>query len=193
MSDLARWPNLKIATHPMLDWVEPVYDATLLLEMAKAVSENPHPIQTRTAAGMPGVWDPVIEGLLRALAEKPAALKLLNEPRPTMPREVKGLNRAVHYHVRLELRDGRVKDALADVAEVWGKSEDTIKEDRTMFSVNNRKKNPERNPRRYLPDDAERIAAQVINDSMVARRMTRTEVLAAFDADMKHRAAQLHK
>jgi hypothetical protein len=181
--DLSRWPNLQLATHPVLDWVETTYDPATLLEMADAIRKDPHPIQTRTAAGMPAVWNPPIEALLRALADTPAALEKLNRTRPTPPRRVEGLNRAVHYLVRLELRNDRVKDALADVAKVWGASEATIKEDRTNHSV--------KNPREYKRDDANRLAAQIINDTAVRQSKTRAEVLKAFDADMKHRAKQL--
>ena len=181
--DLSRWPNLRLATHQVLDWVETTYDPATLLAMAEAISKSPHPIQTRTAAGLPGVWDSAIEQLIRTLVDSPAALKALNKPRLLPPRQVVGLNRAVHYQVRLEMRgEGEIKRAMSDVAKVWSATEATIKEDRTIFSV--------KTPAEYRHDDAKRIAAQIINDTSVTRGITRAEVLEAFDADMKHRAKQ---
>lgn len=181
--DLSRWPNLQLATHPVLDWVETTYEPATLLLMAEAISKNPHPIQTRAAAGQPGAWDSAIEQLISTLADSPAALKALNQRRPLPPRKVVGLNRAVHFLVRLEMRgSGETKRALSDVAKVWDSTEATIKEDRTTFSV--------KTPTEYRHDDAKRIAAQIINDTSVTRGMTRTEVLEAFDADMKRRAKQ---
>jgi hypothetical protein len=185
MSDLARWPNLKLPTHPALDWVEPLYSSERLLEMANAISKNPHPIQTRTPEGMPGVWDTAIESVLRALASNAAALKEMNHRRPLPPRRVVGLNRAVHYIVCLELRKGAAKRALADVATVWDAKEATVREDCTDFHV--KKRSP------FAPTDAHFIAEQIIAGCSINRHVLRATVLKAFDADMKHRAAQLRE
>jgi hypothetical protein len=182
--DLSRWPNLKLPTHSALDWHETLYSRPRLLELAKTVSENPHPIQTRTPEGLPGVEDLAIESVLRALANSPAALKALNRRRPTPPRRVVGLNRAVHYIVRLEIRGkNEVKRALADVARAWGAKVSTIEEDRTDHHVE--KRDP------FAPTDAHFIAEQIIAGCSINRRLTRAAVLKAFDADMRNRAKQL--
>jgi hypothetical protein len=201
VSDLSRWPNLKLATHPVLDWVETTYDQATLLKMAEAISKNPHPIQTRTATGAAGVWDTAIESLLRALADAPAALEKLNRTRPTPPRRVVGLNRAVHYFVQLEILgpDGlgyeRKDDALKNVSDAWGKSVATIKEDRTTHTAKT-------NPSQYWcddtgdiqrPEDAKRVTEQILVAAMVAYGMTRTEALKGFDSDMRHRAKSLQE
>jgi hypothetical protein len=196
MSDLSRWPNLKLDTHPVLDWVERTYDQATLLEMAEAVREHKHPINAKTPTGMPGVWNTAIESLLRALAEKPAALEKLNRHRPTPPRRVEGLNRAVHYFVQLEILgpDGlgydRKDDALKNVSDAWVKSVATIKEDRTTHTAKT-------SPNQYWcddtgdiqrPEDAKRVTEEILIAAVVAHGMTRTEALKAFDSDMRHRA-----
>ena len=182
--DLSRWPNLKMPTHSALDWHEALYTGPRLLELASAISKNPHPIQTRTPEGLSGVEDPAIESVLRALANSPAALKALNRHRPMPPRRVVGLNRAVHYIVRLEIRGkNKRKHALADVARVWGAKVATIEEDRTDHHV--KKRDP------FALTDAHYIAEQIIAGCSINRKLSRAAVLKAFDADMRNRAKQL--
>jgi hypothetical protein len=170
--DLSRWPNLKLKTHSALDWVEPVYDAAWLEDMAKRID----------ADTLLKEWTPATVGLLRALATTPAALKALNRSRPTPPRRVVGLNRAVHYIVRLELQKGAAKRALADVAAAWHAKVTTIQEDCTDYHVKKRS--------RFAPTDAHFIAEQIVGACSINRGLSRVAVLKAFDADMKHRAAQ---
>ncbi len=137
-ADVARWPSLKLETHPVLDWVEITYSKSWLLEISEAVSKNPHPIQTRTATGIPGVWDPAIEMVLRALANNRAALKALNHRRPTPPSRVVALNRAVHFHVQVALDPECKRTAVrADVADAWGVKDAQVKDDVARFLVGN--------------------------------------------------------
>lgn len=132
-----------------------------------------------------GAWTPAVVALFARLGSKTKkeALKLLNHD-GGMPRRVEGLNRAVHYIVRLEIRGkNEVKRALADVAKSWGVSAGTVKEDRTKFHV--KKRSP------FAPTDAWFIAEQIIAGCSINRRMTRAAVLEAFDADMRNRAKKL--
>lgn len=182
--DLARWPHLKLPTHPVLDWVETEYTTARLTEIADAVSANPHPIQTRTAQGLRGVWDPAIENVLRTLAANDAALKALNHRRATPPERVVGLNRAVHVLVLAELHPKRKATAIwAEVAAAWGKRPATVKGDVGKYKV--------KNPREYRPDDAQRLMLTIVHNSCRASGRPREQVLKDFDADLCHRARQL--
>lgn len=175
-ADLARWPRLKLETHPVLDWVEIEYRAAMLEEMADAVGKNPNPIQTRAPGGLLGVWDPAIEKVLRALAGSKAAISALNHRRPTPPARVVGFNRAVHVRVLAELLPQRKAAAVwADVAEAWGCSAGHVKDDVGEF------------------DDAERLVQAIVVSTCNARtragepRSTRGDVLEDFDNDMRGR------
>lgn len=183
MSTDARWPRLMLGVHPVLDWVEDSYSKELLLEMAEAVRKNPHPIQTRSAAGALGVWDSPIESLLRSLAASPAALKALNHRRPTPPARVVALNRAVHFHVVFELLPdgrGRATDAWHKVATAWNVSDGHVKDDVAQFRVDD--------PRTYRADDAKRLAEQIIALAGANTGKSRIEVLGDFSQDMWDRA-----
>lgn len=199
-TDAARWPRLGLSLHPVLDWCETQYTAAQLVEIANAVRANPHPIEGRSAQGSPGLWNFAIEQVLRKLAETPAVLKELNRRGTTPPWHVKGLNRAVHYHVRMALApEGLIKTAMCEVAKAWGcESYARVKDDVAAFRV----------------DDADPHASQYVLDGVtrayqdargvpnapffvdqivkaVCRRSgrTRAQVLADFDADMHDRGA----
>lgn len=167
-----RWPRLQLEYHPVLDRVVVQYTPAFLLDMADAISKNPHPIQTKTATGAPGVWDPAIEALLRSLADKPAALKVLNHRRF----DVVPLNRAVHFHIGVALHPLRKKLAIRkDIATVWGGiSEGQVKDDVTSFP------------------DAARLTEQLIAVALHKVGCTREDALSLIDADMRDRAAQLN-
>lgn len=183
--DLPRWPWLKLATHPALDWVETTYDAAWLEEMAKRID----------AGALLNEWTLATVGLLRALADTPAALEKLNHRRKTPPRRVEGLNRAVHFLVALEHCNGRVKDALPYVAKAWGCAVATIKEDRTTHTAKTNKKQYwcDDTDDIQRPEDAKRVTEEILIAAMVTHGMTRTEALKAFDSDMRHRAKSLQK
>jgi len=178
----ARWTCLKLGVHPVLDWCETAYTAARLTEMADAVGKNPHPIQTRTPEGLPGVWDPAIEQVLRALAASPAALKTLNRRGTTPPYRVKGLNRAVHFHVQVALYPRRKRAAiLADVGGAWGVTAGHIKDDVTRFLVDGG------DPRVRCAEgvlNAPFFVEQIIAQACHRGRRTRGQALKNFDADM---------
>ena len=121
-----------------MDWVETEYSAELVQELADAISRNPHPIETRTATGAPAVWSTTIESLLRKVAVSPAVLTALIHRRPTPPGRVVGFNRAVHFHVQMELNGRRVKDARDAVAKAWRVSDGQIKDDVAANRVDSR-------------------------------------------------------
>jgi hypothetical protein len=180
-----RWPRLGIKIHDSLDWQEISYTTASVIEMADAIQNNPHPIQTKTKTGAPAVWDPAIESLLRSLAKKPNALKAINHHRPKVPARVVALNRAVHFHVVRELTPkgrGQTKAAQARVSAAWGGvSEGQIKDDVAEYSVSS--------PTEYRSDDAKRIAEQLIAIYRQAKSASRRNALLAIDSDMKHRGA----
>ena len=179
----ARWPRLKLGAHGDLDWHEVQCTAESLEKMADAMRDNPHPIQTRTAEGLPGVWDLAIERVLRALAENSAALKALNHHRPTPPARVVGLNRAVHFHVRHALHpEHKTTSVWLEVGKLWAVSSGQVKDDIGEYKADGN---------HYRSDDAVRIVQQITNDVANTTGRTHLEVLKDFDADMNDRAAQL--
>jgi hypothetical protein len=186
-ADIERWPNLKLATHPVLDWHETEYRQQELLEMADALSKNPHAIK---AAGG-GVWDTAIETVLRALAGNPKALKELNRHKPTLTGPVLSLNRATHFHVQMALDpEQQVKAAWGTVATVWGVSDGQVKDDVSDYGVVD--PGPENAVRSvpYRRDDAKRLMLEILINRCNASRRSREDVLKDFDADMRHRAAE---
>jgi hypothetical protein len=201
-ADPSRWPRLKLDTHPVLDWVEPFYDRAWLLTVAEAVRKNPHPIQTKLATGGWGVWDNGIERLLRTLADNEAALRALNHRRPTPPARVVGLNRAVHFHVVLELLPesrSRVKQAWGKVAAVWGVSDRHIKDDVASFRVGDgdpslRDADGVYNAR-FFVDQIVGLARHKIGmergETEWNRKIPRADALKLVGEDMCDRAAQL--
>jgi hypothetical protein len=193
-ADLARWPHLKIPTHPVLDWHETEYTATSLLEMAAAVSDTTIPVKGRRDA----VWSTAIESVLRSLADNVAALKALNHHRPTPPARVVGLNRAVHVHVLAELHpDQQAKRIWGEVAKAWGCSDRHVKDDVSKHSVQDPGPKDAVRTVPYRPDDAERLVQTIVVNVCNARtragkpRSSREDVLEDFDKDMRYRAQQL--
>ena len=175
-----RWPRLGLEYHPELDWVVTTYTVESVRAMADAVDKNPHPIQTKTPQGAPAVWDPAVAGLLRALAESPAALKELNKTGDKHPRE--GLNRAVHVHVLRKLHPKRkAKMIRGDVAVAWGAKDATVKDDATAYKARDG---------HYRADDAERLTNWLTAFACQKLACSRTEALQAIDADMRDRGAQ---
>jgi hypothetical protein len=179
----ARWPRLKLGAHSDLDWHEVQYTAESLENMADAMRDNPHPIQTRTADGLPGVWDLAIEKVLRALAANSAALKAMNHRRPTPPARIVGLNRAVHFRVRHELHpEYKTISVWLEVGKLWDVSSGQVKDDVSEYKADGNI---------YRSDDAVRIVQQITNDVSNMTGRMRLDVLKDFDADMNDRAAQL--
>jgi hypothetical protein len=168
--DTSRWPNLQGRAHPTLDWHVTEYTAARLIEMADAVSKNPHPIQTRTATGEPGVWDPAIETVLRAVAADHKALAALNHKVKLIPADIVGRNRAVHCRVLALVKRTKAEERDAYVAKIWGTSPGQIRKD-----LGNH-------------DDAGHVVEQLINAVCVVRRRERADVLKDLNADMHYRA-----
>jgi hypothetical protein len=175
--DTDRWPNLKLPSHPVLDWHETRYADAQLLAMADAVSKSQHAIP---AAGG-GVWDTAIEAVLRTLADNPRALDELNRRKPTLPARVLGVNRAVHFHVLTELRSGKKLANKRDVGEIWRVSDKQVEADVRQHQMRGT---------RYRPDDAKRLMLTIVTNVCKASGLSREDVLKAFDADMRHRATE---
>jgi hypothetical protein len=184
MNTKNRWPRLKLGVHPVLDWVEDHYTTEWLLEVATAVSKNPHPIQARAADGTPAVWDTALEKLLRTLAASPKALDALNHRKPTVPARVLGLNRAVHFYVQRELLGGTKeteKKARGIVADVWRVSDGHVKDDVTDFRA--------ATPTEYRQDDAKRLMDHIVASTMATTtNKSRDDVLKDLAADLCERA-----
>jgi hypothetical protein len=180
-TDAARWPRLKFSVHPVLDWCETQYTEARLLELADAVQKT-HAIEGRTAEGL---WNFAIEQVLRKLAETPAAVKEMNRRGTTPPNRVKGLNRAVHFHVRMELHPNRRKLALDEVAEAWCVSAAQVKDDVATFFVDGADPYLHMPGKLHAPFYVNQIVKAVCNHS----GKTREEVLTDFDADMCDRGA----
>jgi hypothetical protein len=179
-ADAARWPRLKLPTHPVLDWIETVYAKAQLLTMADAVGSNAHAI--RAASGE--VWDTAVETVLRALATSPTALKALNHRRPTLPARVLGVNRATHFHVLTELHPGKKSANKRDVAKVWRVTDKHVEADVREYQMRGTT---------YRPDDAKRLMLTIVNNTCKASGRARAAVLKDFDADMRHRAVASRK
>jgi len=96
-------------THAVLDWVEPWFTTKWIRERAAEIDSGAL-LHTCTV--------PVVT-LLHTLAGNRAALKALNRRRRLPPHRVVGLNRAVRFLVRLDMRGARKgveTYALRDVA-----------------------------------------------------------------------------
>jgi hypothetical protein len=185
--DFTHWPRLKISLHPVLDWLETEYTKAQLLEIADAVHQT-HAIEGRTPQGSEGIWNAAIEKVLRKLAGTPKALAHMNRRRTTPPNRVKGLNRAVHFHVRMALHPNQRKKALYYVAQKWCVSETQVKDDVAKYFVD------DGDP--CVPGgwsigkaNAPFYVNQIVNSVCHRSGKTRAEVLADFDADMCDRGA----
>jgi hypothetical protein len=114
---------------------------------------------------------------LNALADCPEALAALNHAQPTVPADVLGLNRAVHYNVHLKILGGKALAEQTLVGELWGVGSAQIKADNSDHGGRAR-------------TIIERIIAE-------ARKHPAYEsegaALAALHADMKDRAKRMHK
>jgi hypothetical protein len=108
------------------------------------------------------------------LAETANAIDELNHRPTNTPREIMGPNRAAHYLARLELRgEEQKKEVRHYVATAWRTADNTIRDDVVDFGKK----------------------AQAHIETFVSQwsRGDRREFLAAFDADMVDRAAQMRK
>ncbi len=161
-----RWPNLGGERHPQLDWVVTIYEAGRLREMADAAEQcewNP--------------WTKATVEALRALAASPTALAELNDVQAAIPREVMGLNRAVHYLVRLEIAANEDKaEARSEVGHIWGKAAATVKEDVVLYG-----------------NKARSAIDELLQGLETANRTPRASLLEALDLDMIHRANHMRR
>jgi hypothetical protein len=168
------WPRLgykdiHVLADLGLDYLVPEYDAEWFRHVAKCIES--------------GQLLPAAARCLLHLADTPGAIKALNHHRPLVPREILGLNRAVHYYVRLELlglngmKKPRVETARDEVATVWRTERTTIKDDAHDFCK-----------------EVQRILDKIIED-MLARpdASSRRKILEDFDADMEGRAKRMSK
>lgn len=159
-----RWPKLGIRRHPQLDWIVTEYEADKIQQMADAAEK--------------GDWNPWTKAtveLLRALADSPTALAALNYHRPTIPREVLGLNRAVHYLVRLDTEGDGKAETRQKIGRNWGgASAETIREDFTLYGA-----------------AARSVIEELLDTLQKPLGKTRPELLEALDEDMIYRAAHM--
>ena len=114
------WPNLGFLRIGELEYEVPRYDAAWFLHMAQFVEADVRGAKSRLLA----------EGL-RQIAATPGAIRELNEHRPLTPGPILGLNRALHYLVRLSIRweecgEERKKDAVDDVVRAWSAPERAV-------------------------------------------------------------------
>jgi hypothetical protein len=147
-----------------LDYEVPQYDAEWFREMARR-------IQRAESLNVAAVC-------FAQMADTPAAIQALNHHKPQIPHELMGLNRAVHYLVRSELRgQSCTKEALHDVALTWRIAEGTIADDVRDYGGR----------ARYLLDEHIEAGTRPPNHA------TRAEFLRSFDNKMQRRAAHLAK
>jgi hypothetical protein len=153
------WPRLALPTGE-LDYLVGQYNAEWFLDMVKRIESG----QSLAAAAR----------CFLQLAKTPAAIEKLNHYRPEVPREILGLNRAVHYLVRLELRGAEQKKAVRhDIATAWQLEDETIRDD--------------------VGDFGKRGKALI--ESLIRQwsRGDRRAFLEVFDADMVDRAVRMRK
>lgn len=158
-----RWPNLGIRRHPQLDWIVSQYEAHKIQQMADAAEQ--------------GEWNPWTKAtvaVLRALADSAAAVEALNAHQDTIPREVLGLNRAVHCLVRLMTEGEGKTETRRKIAANWRVSPETVREDVTNYG-----------------EAARSVIADLLDTLCKPRGETQAELLEALDRDMIHRAAHM--
>jgi len=98
----------------------------------------------------------------------------MNHHRPSVPREIRGLNGAVHYVARLELRGPeKKKEARHDIATAWRTIDETIRDDVVDFGKR----------------------AQALMECLIRQSShgDRRAFLKAFDPDMVDRAVRMCK
>ena len=158
-----RWQKLDFEFAPGLDYVVGQYDREWHLHFAKQFADSGYGLMA---------------GYHLHVASKPAAIKAINHHRPVVPRDVLGLNRALHYVTRFELLGaGRAKEARDQVAKLWATRPATIKDDRSDYFA-----------------EVNRIAEALISKAQgepVTR--TRQEALADLDSDLVNRATYMRK
>jgi len=151
------WPRLGLDRAGALDHVVVQYDRSWLLHAAGQVATN-----------MRGPLRHGLAELLTQLADKPGAIKALNDGRnhATAPQSTRGLNVIVHYLAAKELSIG--SPARQYVADAWSITDSAVKALNGKYAK----------------------AARTALNQLIELRPTaeRTEVLRLIEADMRDRA-----
>ena len=167
-ADSALWPNLGFVRVGALDYHVRQYDAEWLRHVAERVQQSGQSLG-------PQQW--MVETCLRDLASSTAAIKELNKYTTRAPQPLRGLNIAVHYLANKEIVGKRLaKNALADVATAWSMKPSAVKDLNGLFA-------------QKASEELEVLVK--LCTSRPHQSWDRRDVLAAIDADMRHRAQRL--